>query len=80
MQNAAEMYEDPQAIANGMVRVPSDEPGTPAVVMPPVMFDEDAGPGRPAPDFGADTDDILRDIVGLDAARIAELRASRIVA
>ncbi|MDP2288849.1 MAG: CoA transferase [Actinomycetota bacterium] len=80
VQNAQEMYEDPQAQANGMVRVPTDEPGTPAVVMPPVMFDQDAGPGRPAPDFGADTDDILRDIVGLDAARIAELRASRIVA
>ena len=80
VQNAAEMYDDPQAQANRMIRIPTDEPGTPAIVMPPVMFDEDAGPGAAAPDFGADTDDILRDIVGLDAARIAELRAARIVA
>ncbi|MDD2858418.1 MAG: CoA transferase [Candidatus Nanopelagicales bacterium] len=80
VQTAAEMYDDPQAQANRMVRVPTDEPGTPAIVMPPVMFDEDAGPGNPAPDFGQHTDEILRDLAGYDDARIAELRASRVIA
>ena len=80
VQNAEEMFHDPMAQANGMVRVPTNEPGTPVVVMPPVMFDEDAGPGNPAPDFGQHTDEILTEIVGLDATRIQELRASRVIA
>jgi len=45
-----------------------------------VMFNEDAGSGNPAPDFGQHTDEILTKLVGLDAARIKELRASRIIA
>ncbi|CAB4900916.1 MAG: CoA transferase [Actinobacteria bacterium] len=80
VQNAAEMTDDPMAIANGMIRKPANEPGTPVVVMPPVMFNEDAGPGKPAPDFGQHTDEILTELVGLDAARIKELRAARIIA
>ncbi|CAB4900933.1 MAG: CoA transferase [Actinobacteria bacterium] len=80
VQSPEEMFDDPMAIANGMVRVPTNEPGTPVVVMPPLMFNEDAGPGSPAPDFGQHTDEILTKLVGLDAARIKELRASRIIA
>ena len=36
-------------------------------------------PRLPPPVLGQHTDEILRDVLGLDAATIAELRASKIV-
>ena len=76
VQTVGEMVNDPQAQANRMIRMVTDEGGTQPIVMPPVMFNEDAGPGNPAPNFGQHTDEVLAEIAGFSADRITELRAS----
>jgi crotonobetainyl-CoA:carnitine CoA-transferase CaiB-like acyl-CoA transferase len=74
------MVNDPQAQANRMIRMVTDEGGTQPIVMPPVMFDEDAGPGNPAPNFGQHTNEVLAEIGGFTQERIAELRNSGAIA
>ena len=76
VQTVGEMVNEPQAQANRMIRMVTDEGGTQPIVMPPVMFNEDAGPGNPAPNFGQHTDEVLAEIAGFSADRITELRAS----
>jgi len=46
----------------------------------PILADAPRAPRGPAPSTGAHTDEILRDVLGYDAARIGALRASGAVA
>lgn len=75
VQNTDEMPDDPQVKANRMIRTFPDASGTQTFVMPPLMFNEDSGPGNRAPDFGEHTDEILREICGYDDPRISALRS-----
>ncbi|MFA7324350.1 MAG: CoA transferase [Candidatus Nanopelagicales bacterium] len=80
VQTVEEMYEDPQVQANRMIRMVPDAKEIQPIVMPPVMFNEDSGPCNPAPDFGQHTDEVLREVAGMDAAKIAALRSAGAIA
>lgn len=80
VQTVMEMYDDPQVQANRMIRMVPDAKEVQPIVMPPVMFNEDAGPCNPAPDFSEHTDEILRDVAGYEDAQIAALRAAGAIA
>ena len=76
-----EALAQPQAVARGMV-VETEHPvlGKIPIVNRPIKF-----PGEPQPDptappvLGQHTDEILRDILGLTAEKIAELRAAKAI-
>jgi crotonobetainyl-CoA:carnitine CoA-transferase CaiB-like acyl-CoA transferase len=71
----------PQAAAREMV-VETEHPvlGKVPIVNRPIKFPGDRQPVPAAPPvLGQHTDDILREVLGLDAARIAELRAAKVV-
>jgi crotonobetainyl-CoA:carnitine CoA-transferase CaiB-like acyl-CoA transferase len=79
VQSPAEVYEDPQTLANGFLRHVDYPGGGLKVPVPPILFDEEAGDPPPAPDFGAHTEEILRDL-GITDAEVARLRAAGTVA
>jgi crotonobetainyl-CoA:carnitine CoA-transferase CaiB-like acyl-CoA transferase len=64
---------DPQAVARGLT---TDAGGRPGIASPLRLADSMPGPGTAPPVLGADTDAVLRMILGLDDARIAALRAT----
>ncbi|MDO9485602.1 MAG: CaiB/BaiF CoA-transferase family protein, partial [Actinomycetota bacterium] len=74
IQTIDEMQDDVQVQANRMIRTVRYGDKEQPVVMPPIMFNEDAGPCDPAPDFNAHTEEVLRDIAGYGDAKISELR------
>ena len=76
VQTVEEMPDDVQIQANRMIRTVEYGGRQQPIVMPPVMFNEDAGPCDQAPDFSQHTDEVLSQIAGYDAAKIAELRTS----
>lgn len=78
IQTPEEMPRDPQIIANGYMRYVDYPGGGLEVPAPAVMFDEDAGEPRPAPDFGQHTDEILAEL-GCDAAQVKQLRQAGVV-
>ncbi|HEX5588152.1 MAG TPA: CoA transferase [Acidimicrobiia bacterium] len=75
VQTPAEMYDDPQTIANGFLRHVDYPDGGLKVPVPPILFDEEAGDPPPAPDFAAHTDEVLR-ALGHSDDDIAARRAS----
>lgn len=79
VQQPAEMFDDPQTLANGFIRPASYPSGPIGLPAPPVLFDEDPGEPPLAPGFGEHTDGILAEL-GLDAPAIARLRANGVVA
>jgi len=79
VQTPEELYDDPQTLANGFLRHVDYPGGGLKVPVPPILFDEEAGDPPPAPDFAADTDEILRQI-GISDDEIAQLRSSGSVA
>jgi crotonobetainyl-CoA:carnitine CoA-transferase CaiB-like acyl-CoA transferase len=62
---------------SGVMDIPHATRGSFRMLSPPVRT-ADEPPARPAPDLGADTDTLLREI-GYDDARIAALRKNRVV-
>jgi crotonobetainyl-CoA:carnitine CoA-transferase CaiB-like acyl-CoA transferase len=50
------------------------------VIVNPIHFDgAPAAPARPGPLLGADTDDVLRSVLGMDAAEIERARTDRVL-
>jgi crotonobetainyl-CoA:carnitine CoA-transferase CaiB-like acyl-CoA transferase len=77
-----EALAQPQAVAREMV-VETDHPllGKIPIVNRPIKFPADSQPVPTAPPvLGQHTDEILRDILGFTSERIAQLRATKVVA
>lgn len=63
VQKVGELTTDPQAMANGYIAKVQDESGrTLSLVSPPVQFDGAPYETRPAPEHGADGDQVLMEI------------------
>jgi crotonobetainyl-CoA:carnitine CoA-transferase CaiB-like acyl-CoA transferase len=81
INNLKQVFEEPQVIARG-VKIELEHPsaGRVPLVASPMRFS--ATPleyKRAPPTLGQDTDEILRDILGMDAPAIAKLRQTKIV-
>jgi crotonobetainyl-CoA:carnitine CoA-transferase CaiB-like acyl-CoA transferase len=67
VQRAPELYDDPQVQANGYLRPVTDTHGNDfQLVSAPVQFDETPPDLRSAPQHGQHTDDVLRELLGID--------------
>ncbi len=76
IQTAAEIHEDVQTHANGFVRkVRYPDGAEVSLVVPGVMFDEEAGDVLPAPAWGEHTDEVLGEL-GMTAGEIGRHRES----
>ncbi len=73
-----QIIEHPQVLANDMViEVDTDEGTSPRFIGTPFKISGHAGPSRrAAPHKAAHTREVLEDVLGLDAATVAHLRAS----
>ena len=79
VQEPAELYEDPQVVANGYVAdVPMSDTVSLPMVSAPVQFDE--APSRPsrAPELGEHTESVLLDL-GLDWSAIGALKQRGVI-
>ncbi len=76
-----QVFEEPQAIARGLrFELPHPTAGSVPLVASPMRFSATAlEPKLPPPTLGQHTDEILREILGLDGDAISKLRSSRIV-
>ena len=76
-----QVFEEPQVAARGMrIDLPHPTAGTVPLVASPMRFSATPLEHKlPPPTLGQHTDEILREVLGLDAAAIACLRESRIV-
>jgi crotonobetainyl-CoA:carnitine CoA-transferase CaiB-like acyl-CoA transferase len=74
VQNAGELLEDPQAIANGYVREVEAASGTMfKMIASPLQFDEAAPDLTRGPEHGEHTDEVLGEL-GLDMDELLELK------
>jgi crotonobetainyl-CoA:carnitine CoA-transferase CaiB-like acyl-CoA transferase len=74
MQDASELYDDPQVTANGYLADLETPEGTPfQLVASPVQFDEAPPILTPAPAHGQHTEEVLLDL-GLGWEDIAALK------
>ncbi len=73
----SEVFADPQVVARGMVREMAHDAGVNVkIIANPVRLSETPADYRvPPPLLGAHTEQVLTGLLGLDAARIAALRA-----
>jgi len=76
-----EVFADPQVVHRGIAqRVPHPTAGEVTLCANPIRFTGTQAPQPTAPPtIGQHTDDILRDVLGLDEAAVAALRAQRVV-
>jgi len=79
VQTPREMHDDPQTVANNWVQNVSYSTGDIPLVVPPIMFDEDAGIITRAPDFAEHTTEVLT-AINYDAEAIADMRARGVIA
>lgn len=74
VQHISELPDDPQARANGFVQTVTYPGGHELpLIASPVQFDRTAPVLGPAPEFGADTDQLLKDL-GMDEEAIVDAR------
>jgi crotonobetainyl-CoA:carnitine CoA-transferase CaiB-like acyl-CoA transferase len=74
MQNVLELPSDPQAVANGFVQpIEYDDSVVLPLISSPAQFDRNPNPLGRAPEFGADTDDVLAEL-GLDADEVMQAK------
>ncbi|MBS1217021.1 MAG: hypothetical protein H6R21_154 [Proteobacteria bacterium] len=81
INNIAQVFEEPQIVARG-VKIEMDHPtaGKVPLVASPMRFSATPVAYKlPPPTLGQHTDEILRDVLKLDAAEIARLRSEKIV-
>ena len=81
INNIAQVFQEPQVVARG-VKIELEHPtaGKVPLVASPMRFSATpVEPKLPPPVLGQHTDEILREVLGLGAAAIAELRTSKIV-
>jgi formyl-CoA transferase len=81
INSIAQALADPQAMARGLrIDLPHPTAGTvPLVGMPIRMSRSPPGYLRPPPLLGEHTDEVLREMAGLDAAEIGALRKSGVL-
>jgi crotonobetainyl-CoA:carnitine CoA-transferase CaiB-like acyl-CoA transferase len=79
VQTASEIHEDPQTIANGFIRQVQYANGPISLPVPPVLFDEEAGDIKRAPEYCEHTDEVLRE-AGLSNDEIARYHAAGVIA
>ena len=79
VQKAGELARDPQAVANGFIQdVDYGEGRSMKMVSVPVQFDRQPLKSRPAPDLGANNDDVLADL-GFSEDEIIDLKVAGVV-
>ena len=77
MSTAREAAIDPQAIANGYTSTAISASGAEYVsVSTPLRFDGEPPLPRPAPEHGAQTDEVLQSLLGLTDEELMELKIS----
>ena len=79
IQTPEEVFDDPQAVANGFLRHVDYPDGGLKIPVPPILFDEEAGDVPRAPDFAEHTDAMLAEL-GCAPDEIARLKAAGTVA
>ena len=81
INNIGQVFEEPQVAARGMrIDLPHPTAGTVPLVASPMRFSATPLEHKvPPPTLGQHTDEVLRDVLGLDAAAIARLHETRIV-
>ena len=75
----ADLVDDPQFQAR-FGASPRNAPDASGMLGTPVHTGEPAAPIRPAPGLGQHTDEVLRELLGYDGARVVALRAAGVVA
>jgi crotonobetainyl-CoA:carnitine CoA-transferase CaiB-like acyl-CoA transferase len=80
LKKMGELREDPQAVANGYVeRLDYGDNRRLDVVTAPIQFGRSPGSIRPAPEFGADTDAVLKEL-GMNDDEIIQAKIDGVVA
>jgi len=79
VQNVYELYDDPQAVANGYIQECKTATGVPfQLVAAPVQYDEQSAVPQRAPEFNEHGDAILTDL-GIDWDTIVDLKVRGVV-
>lgn len=81
INSIAQAFADPQAVARGLrIELPHPRAGTVPLVATPVRMSDSPPDYRRAPPLlGEHTEEVLRELLGLDASAIAALREQRVV-
>jgi crotonobetainyl-CoA:carnitine CoA-transferase CaiB-like acyl-CoA transferase len=81
INNIAQVFEEPQVIARGVkIELEHSTAGKVPLVASPMRFSETPLEHKlPPPTLGEHTEEILRDVLGLDAGQISKLRETKIV-